>query len=104
VSKGCIKSLDGFSKNATTIKAYLIGQIGKNSQIEPNPIRLENIFDEIYSVIAQAQSLVGGRVIILECEDNERLITLYQTHGYKVLEVMPTDDLKTMYISITDAI
>lgn len=47
---------------------------------------------------------MGGRVIILECEDNERLIALYQAHGYKILEVTPTDDLKTMYISITDAI
>lgn len=103
VSKGCIKSLDGFSKCATTIKAYLIGQIGKNSQIEPNPIRLKNIFHEIYNVIAQAQSLVGGRVVILECEDNEKLIALYEGHGYKILEVIQTDNLKTMYISITDA-
>lgn len=104
VSGTSIKKLDGFSKTATTVKAYLIGQIGKNSQIQDNPIRLENIFNEIYNVIAQAQSLIGGRVVILECEDNEKLIALYERHGYKILEIIQVDTLKTMYISISDAI
>lgn len=102
ISKTQIQRLDGFSKNATTVKAYLIGQIGKNSQIENNPIKLEIILNEIYSVIAQAQALIGGRVIILECENNERLITLYQKHGYKLLDITDKTNLKTMYVAVAD--
>ena len=45
---------------------------------------------------------MGGRVVILECEDNEKLIALYETHGYKLLEIVKVADLKTMYISIAD--
>lgn len=45
---------------------------------------------------------MGGRVVILECEDNEKLIALYEKHGYKLLEIVKVDDLKTMYISIAN--
>jgi len=102
ISKTQIQKLDGFSKRATTVKAYLIGQIGKNSQIPNNPIKLNTILNEIYSVIVQAQALVGGRVIILECEDNERLISLYQEHGYKLLDITDETNLKTMYVAVAD--
>jgi hypothetical protein len=102
ISKTQIQKLDGFSKKATTVKAYLIGQIGKNSQISNNPIKLNTILNEVYSVIAQAQTLVGGRVIILECENNERLISLYQDHGYKLLDITDETNLKTMYVTVAD--
>jgi hypothetical protein len=102
ISKTKIQKLDGFSKNATTVKAYLIGQIGKNSKISNNPLKLNTILNEIYSVIVQAQALIGGRVIILECENNESLISLYQNHGYKLLDITDETNLKTMYVTITD--
>lgn len=102
ISNTKIKNLDGFSKRATSLKAYLIGQIGKNNLIADNPICLNSILNEIYSVIIQAQSLVGGRVIILECENNDKLISLYEDHGYTILDVVDDSDLKTMYIAISN--
>ena len=102
VSKTQIQKLDGFSKKATNVKAYLIGQIGKNSQIPNNSIKLDTILNEIYSVIAQAQALIGARVIILECENNQSLISLYEKHGYKLLDITDETNLKTMYVAVAD--
>ena len=80
----------------------MIGQIGKNSQIPNNSIKLDTILNEIYSVIAQAQALIGGRVIILECENNQSLISLYEKHGYKLLDITDETNLKTMYVAVAD--
>ncbi|EPV7090017.1 hypothetical protein ACV9W2_003656 [Acinetobacter baumannii] len=89
------------SKTANTLKVYLIGQIGKNSLVKPNPIKLDVILSEIYNVISQAQALIGGRVIILECENQPKLIALYERHGFKLIETMNgSDSLLTMYTSI----
>jgi hypothetical protein len=102
ISKTEIKNLDGISKNANRIKAFLIGQIGKNKAINNNDLNLQLILDDIYTVISKVQSLIGGRVIFLECENISRLIKLYETHGFKLLETEDPDctQLKTMYINI----
>ena len=38
LSKTQVKKMDGISKNAERIRAFLIGQIGKNTAIPDNPI------------------------------------------------------------------
>lgn len=87
-----------------TVSAYLIGQIGKNKSIQNNPIDLEKILADVFVVIKQAQALVGGRTIILECENNERLIRLYESQGFQTIAIAqdPEDEnpLVTMFISI----
>ena len=103
ISKSEVKQLDGFNKNAERVQAFLIGQIGKNFSIENNPITLNDILGEVYSVFSQARELIGGRVVFLECENN-RLIELYSEHGFKLLNTEPQDDsgLLTMYINVRD--
>ncbi len=101
ISKTQIKSIDGISKNVERISAFLIGQIGKNAAIENNPINLQFILNEIYSVVSAAKALIGGRIIFLECEDNEKLIKHYQDHGFTLIQ----DDksgLRTMYTNIIE--
>ncbi|WP_141240080.1 acetyltransferase [Acinetobacter baumannii] len=101
ISKSLIKRLDGINKRAETLKVYLIGQIGKNFSVKNNPIKLDFILNEVYNVIAQAQALVGGRVIILEVWNQPKLIELYERHGFKLIETINgTDSLLTMYTSI----
>ncbi|EMH8306389.1 acetyltransferase, partial [Acinetobacter baumannii] len=101
ISKSLIKRLDGINKRAETLKVYLIGQIGKNFSVNNNPIKLDNILNEIYNVISQAQALIGGRVIILECENQPKLIALYERHGFKLIETTNrSDSLLTMYTSV----
>lgn len=100
LSKSQRKRLDGLSKDAQRIRAFLIGQLGKNQAVKSNPITLAQILSEIYLILHEARELIGGRVIILECENEPKLIKLYQEHGFKLLatEQSIQSTLKTMYI------
>ncbi len=103
ISKTKVKSLDGINKNAEKIKAYLIGQIGKNFSIVPNSMTLALILEEIYAIIYAANALIGGRAVILECDKNQKLINLYKENGFDELINAPQDPLVTMYTYITSS-
>ncbi len=106
MSKTKIKTIDGISKNAKFINAFLIGQIGKNFNIEHNKICLKHILDEIFSILFEAQKIVGGRIVILECEDDHKLISLYEDHDFELIELESDilSNLKTMYYNISHLI
>ena len=78
---------------------FLIGQIAKNEAISNNPINLSTILDDIYQQIYLAKRSVGGRVIVLECEDHPNLISHYQKHSFQLLQTVEDENqLKTMFI------
>lgn len=81
-----VKKLDGISKKATNIRAYLIGQLAKNHAIHGNELHLRDIMDFAYSVLEKAWLAVGGRVILIECEDNKRLLDLYKECNFEPLQ------------------
>ncbi|MDX7991199.1 acetyltransferase [Xenorhabdus sp. psl] len=87
ISKTRIKKLNGISKNTNTIKVYLIGQIAKNFSLNKNSITLKDIFLYARNIINISKSLIGGRVIALECENNCKLIELYINHGFEKLPI-----------------
>ena len=84
--------------------AYQSRSLRKNTPIERNPITLKTILEEIYAVISEAKALVGGRIIILECEDSPKLIALYEQHGFTLIETDGDDQpkLRTMYINVAE--
>lgn len=86
ISKSKAQKLDGISKTATNIRAYLIGQLAKNHAIDDNELHLRDIMDFAHSVIEKAWLAVGGRVILIECEDNARLLGHYHEHGFQLLQ------------------
>ncbi len=93
LSKSTIKKLDGISKSAIKIRAFLLGQLAKNAKPN-NPIQLTHILDIIYAILKEVQHKIGGRVLLLECEDNTKLIQLYEKYGFSVLQ---TDEYVQMY-------
>lgn len=79
------------------VRCFLIGQLGKNFAIE-TPITLKEILDEVDAIAIQAQTLVGNRLLILEC--SAHLIPNYQACSFKSLPVQPDEvppALETMY-------
>ena len=79
------------------VRCFLIGQLGKNFAIE-TPVTLKEILDEVDAIVIQAQTLVGNRLLILEC--NAQLIPSYQACNFKNLPVQPDKVppiLETMY-------
>jgi len=101
ITKSTIKKLNGFNTIITNIQIYLIGQIGKNCSIVDNFITLDLILKNIYGIISTVQKYIGGRAIFLECEDNEKIISLYEKYGFKKIHVISSNNnLITMYIVI----
>lgn len=104
ISKTKRQQLDGISRKAEKIKVFLIEQIGKNTSILDNPISLNFILNAIYAVLSDVKALIGGRIIILECEDNKKLLDLYIRHGFTLIEIEKNSSstLRTLYIHIIE--
>lgn len=49
-------------------------------------MNLKSIWELILPILSEAQDLIGGRVIILECEDNPKIISLYKNLGFEILQ------------------
>ena len=81
------KELDGFRGKIhgipiREIPCFLIGQLAKNTSIINNPISGKRLLDYANSIIKSATSLIGGRFILIECQDNPKLIEFYRLNGY----------------------
>lgn len=99
VSNTFLKKNFGRFHKGDRLKVFLIGQIGKNDKLENNPIKLCDVLEEIYSQIKLAQDVIGGKIVILECEDNAKLIQLYEAHQFKLIDTVEDEtQLKTMFI------
>lgn len=89
------RELDGFSAKSkgepiNDFPCYLIGQLAKNSNIEDNPISGADLIDFSYGVISEAVSAVGGRYMMIECRDNDKLIKFYHSNMFE--EISREDD------------
>lgn len=103
ISRTQVQRLHGVDRQAQSVPAYLIGQLGKNFAIADNHLNLEIILSEIYGIIEQARHLIGGRVIILECENEPKLLKMYQEQGFRAIETSPEDEhLITMFIVVSN--
>lgn len=70
-------------------KGYLLGQLGKNYSSlakRANQISGKDLLALAYEKIKGAHALVGGRILYLECEDNEKIKSFYQDNGFKQLD------------------
>jgi hypothetical protein len=85
ISKKTLKKLDGISKEKKEFPVYLIGQLGKNDKFW-NVIDGKSILKKAISLVCKANSIVGGRVVLVETLNNEKLIKFYEENGFKILQ------------------
>ena len=74
------------NENATyTLPAYLIAQLGKNFNLSPNElIDGKRLLQAAIKTIKQIQYMIGGMVVFLEAEDNDKLMCFYkEQNGFK---------------------
>lgn len=73
---------DKESKNYS-VALPLIGQIGKNYNNNYNSLITGDILLKLAcDKIKEAQELIGGRFIFLECEDKPKLQSFYESNGF----------------------
>ncbi|WP_260507277.1 GNAT family acetyltransferase [Listeria booriae] len=93
LSKNFQKRLMGFGHKTDVanyeMQGYLLGQLGKNySEISrtANAASGSDLIGLAYSKVLEAKAIAGGRVLHLECEDNLKIISFYESCGFTVLE------------------
>lgn len=87
VSNSTYKRIYQFSDNAErdtcVIAAILIGQLGKNYNAGNDTlIDGDELLQMAIDKVKEAQDIIGGRFVYLECEDKEKLIQFYQRNNF----------------------
>ena len=85
VSKSAVKKIDGFRPDVTAAEAVLIGQLGKNSNYK-DKIDGKSIIDMALSAVYAVQNIIGGRIVFLECQNNEKVVNFYENNGFMFLQ------------------
>lgn len=98
LSKSMRQKITGFKDTQkTTTPVFLIGQLGKNFYNDYNTlISGEALFAKAIQDIKEAQRLVAGRLIMVECKNDEHLKKFYgDTLGFKEIECDKSNNLLT---------
>jgi hypothetical protein len=94
-SKTLIKGIDGFSKNVNSVAAMLIGQFGKD-EFQAENIEGNIFLDICLGIIGNAQNLIGGRIVLLECLPIKKVMEFYSKNGFKFLQYDKNDKYAQM--------
>lgn len=82
------KRINRFAEQSTiekycTVSLPLIGQIGKNYKNNYNSlIKGDDLLKLACDKVTEAQNILGGKFVFIECEDNEKLKEFYESNGF----------------------
>ena len=82
-----------YGKPINDFPCYLIGQLAKNSNIDINAISGDELLQSALNIISNAVKAVGGRYVMIECHNNDKLINFYKRNGFvKISNVFDKDN------------
>lgn len=84
------------SKEINEIPVFLIGQISKNYADNLDKLNLisgEDLLRLAFIKIKEAQRITGGRIVLIECNDNTKLKDFYSKYGFIFLDQDGKDGL-----------
>ena len=91
------KELDGFSakiygEQISDFPCYLIGQLSKNSNVKSEEISGKQLIDFAGDIIATSVEAVGGRYMMIECRNEEKLIQFYKNNYFSEVARIPDEN------------
>lgn len=86
ISKNLRKKLDGFKNDVTEIPCYLIGQLARNDKFSNKDISGQIILSYAIRIIRQSYEQIGGKIALVECNDNPKVIKFYLNNGFIFLQ------------------
>jgi hypothetical protein len=97
ISNRVRKELDGYSAKIHgepigDFSCYLIGQLSRNSCIEHQVLSGKQLLKFAEDVISAAVEAVGGRYLMIECRDNDKLIRFYKENHFNEIARIPDQD------------
>jgi hypothetical protein len=90
LSNSKIKEFDGISakkygEKITDLPVYLIGQLAKNDKYA-DLYNGKDLIDSALAEIRKAQEVVGGRSILVESKNEEKLTSFYVNNGFTLIQ------------------
>ena len=104
-SKSLRKKITGFKReNKLDAAVYLIGQMGKNFHNGANKlISGQELFLLAMQDILKAQQTVGGRIVVVECKNDDKLRKFYEeTLGFQLIDTAD-DESMLKYMTMISA-
>lgn len=104
-SKSLRKKITGFKReNKLGAAVYLIGQMGKNFHNNANQlISGKDLFLLAMQDILKAQQTVGGRIVVVECKNDDKLKKFYEdTLGFQLIDTAD-DESMLKYMTMISA-
>jgi len=95
LSKSKIKDIDGFSKEVSGVAIALIGQFGKDEN-EAKNVPGKDLLDLCMDKIYQVKTLIGGRYVLIECQDIDKVVNFYRANGFETLQLDKSDNYLQM--------
>lgn len=94
VSNRVRKELDGFrakihGEQIRDFPCYLIGQLSRNSNVSHDSLSGEMLIGFAKDVIATAVEAVGGRYMMIECKDSDKLVNFYKKNEFDEIARIP---------------
>ena len=82
------------------VSAFLLAQFGKNYSVdEERRVSGAELMDCVDEVLKRIQHQIGGAIVYLDCEDEEKLITFYSdVAGYKQISERISERDQTKYL------
>lgn len=96
------KKIAGYSSRKNC-PVHLIGQLAKNYRDNINDANLitgQQLLRLAIEKIMLVHRIIGGRAILIECEDRDVLRQFYEKQGFQLVDKDQNDDLLRYYIGI----
>jgi hypothetical protein len=101
LSKTAIQTIDGFNKRAKAVPVMLIGQFGKDSAAAAvESLTGDTLMSLCKYYLGGAQSIVGGRVALVECLPVAPVMSFYERNGFKFLQKDENDKYHQMILTL----
>ena len=90
------KVIDGFygklhGHPIREVSCYLIGQIAKNSSLNQYSLSGKDLLENALATIIPATEIVGGRWVLVECQNIDKLLNFYKENGFEYVAREPDD-------------
>jgi len=90
------KKLNGLSSGVEGVAGYLIGQLGRNDNA-PVQIAGSALLDAALDQVSGVRDAIGGRFVIVECEQNPKLISFYENNSFIRIPNDPNDSMAQLF-------
>jgi hypothetical protein len=95
LSKSKIKEIDGFSKDVKGAAIALVGQFGKDEH-KATEVSGKVLLDLCMGIIYQVHTLIGGRYVLIECHETEKVVEFYRANSFELLQLDKSDNYLQM--------